>query len=103
MEISNLNYIHGAQNLQGPHRTTLANETTATQSTGAAQSQMIKDDIRLSDEAAKVGDVGQTESSSAGIRFDLVNRIKSEIAAGTYETADKLDIAVDRLLAGMTR
>lgn len=101
MEISNLNYIHGAQNLQGPHRTTLANE--ATQMTGASQGRMIKDELRLSDEAAKVGDVGQTESSSAGIRFDLVNRIKSEIAAGTYETADKLDIAVDRLLAGMAR
>ena len=32
------------------------------------------------------------------IRHDLVNRIKSEIEAGTYETEEKLDIAVGRLL-----
>ena len=33
-----------------------------------------------------------------GVRADLVARVKDEIAAGTYETQEKLDIAVDRLL-----
>lgn len=32
------------------------------------------------------------------IRFDLVARVKSEIAAGTYETADKFDAALDGLV-----
>lgn len=32
------------------------------------------------------------------IRQELVDRIKGEIEAGTYETADKLEIAVGRLL-----
>jgi len=33
-----------------------------------------------------------------GIRQDLVDRIRSEIQAGTYETEEKLNIALDRLL-----
>lgn len=32
------------------------------------------------------------------VRADLVAQMKSQIAAGTYETSDKLDVAVDRLL-----
>ena len=36
--------------------------------------------------------------SSESIRTDLVNRVRNEIAAGTYETSDKLDAALDRLL-----
>ena len=34
-----------------------------------------------------------------GIRWGLVNRIRAEIAAGTYDTEEKLAIAEDRLLA----
>ncbi len=32
------------------------------------------------------------------IRFDLVARVKGEIAAGTYETPDKFDAALDGLI-----
>jgi negative regulator of flagellin synthesis FlgM len=32
------------------------------------------------------------------IRWELVERIRREIAAGTYETPEKLAIALDRLL-----
>ncbi len=34
----------------------------------------------------------------APIRWDLVNRVRREIAAGTYDTAEKMDAALDRLL-----
>jgi negative regulator of flagellin synthesis FlgM len=37
-------------------------------------------------------------AEAGGVRQDLVNRIRSEIAAGTYETPDKLEAALDRLL-----
>jgi negative regulator of flagellin synthesis FlgM len=37
-------------------------------------------------------------AESGGIRQDVVNRIRAQIAAGTYETPDKLDVAVERLL-----
>jgi hypothetical protein len=33
-----------------------------------------------------------------GIRFELVQRIRREIAAGTYDTPEKLTMAIDRLI-----
>ncbi len=33
-----------------------------------------------------------------GIRKDLVDRVRAEIAAGTYDTPEKWDAALDRLL-----
>ena len=32
------------------------------------------------------------------IRTDLVERVKAEIAAGTYETPERLEIAIERLI-----
>jgi anti-sigma28 factor (negative regulator of flagellin synthesis) len=52
----------------------------------------VHDAVTLSVDAVKAAD------STAGIRFDRVNAIKAAIADGSYETADKLDIALDRLL-----
>jgi anti-sigma28 factor (negative regulator of flagellin synthesis) len=57
-----------------------------------------RDEINFTGEALEVSNKMKTESSTANVRFDLVNRIKSEIAAGTYDTPDKMDIAVDRML-----
>lgn len=35
--------------------------------------------------------------NTEGVRTDLVARIRAEIAAGTYETESRLDVAADRL------
>ena len=35
------------------------------------------------------------------VRQDLVDRVRGEIAAGTYETPDKIDAAVDELLSDL--
>jgi len=32
------------------------------------------------------------------VRTELVNRVKAEIAAGVYETPERLEIAIDRLM-----
>jgi anti-sigma28 factor (negative regulator of flagellin synthesis) len=40
----------------------------------------------------------QDPTSEPSIRTDLVERIRREIADGTYETPEKWDIALDRLL-----
>ena len=52
----------------------------------------VHDAVTLSVDAVKAAD------STADIRFDRVNAITAAIADGSYETADKLDIALDRLL-----
>lgn len=38
------------------------------------------------------------DDSRAGIRWDLVERVRGEIAAGTYDTQERWDAALDRLL-----
>jgi anti-sigma28 factor (negative regulator of flagellin synthesis) len=40
---------------------------------------------------------------SNDVRADKVASIKAQIEAGTYETPDKIDVAVDRLLDDLTK
>jgi len=42
-----------------------------------------------------------TKADRTGIREELVERIRREIAAGTYETPEKWQAALDRLLMGL--
>jgi hypothetical protein len=37
-------------------------------------------------------------SAQDGVRIDLVASIRKQIEAGTYETEDKVDVSVDRLM-----
>jgi anti-sigma28 factor (negative regulator of flagellin synthesis) len=52
----------------------------------------VHDAVTLSVDGVKAAD------AAADIRFDRVNAIRAAIADGSYDTADKLDIALDRLL-----
>jgi hypothetical protein len=98
MEITNTAFVHNAHSIQGPHRAMPAGE-----SASAGQTTGIRDIINFSDEAMRLSrtDSASTASSKSGIRFDLVNRVRSEIAAGTYDTADKMDIALDRMVSNL--
>jgi negative regulator of flagellin synthesis FlgM len=60
----------------------------------ATSSEPIQDEVHISDEARLVEQVKQAPD----IRQDRVDAIRAQIAAGTYETPEKLDIALDRLL-----
>jgi hypothetical protein len=42
-------------------------------------------------------------STATGIRTDLISRVREEIAAGRYDTPEKWDAALDRLLARLDR
>lgn len=97
MNVINTQSVHAMQALQGTHRTMAAKETQQ----ATTQNAPLQDDVQFSAEALELGETRQTESSSAGIRFELVNRIKAEIAAGTYDTPDKMDIALDRMIGRM--
>jgi hypothetical protein len=39
------------------------------------------------------------DADTPAIRVELVQRVRREIAAGTYDTPEKWEIAVERLLA----
>ena len=77
-------YIQKAYAKQSP---TKSSETSAPSSTRGA------DRLELSQVNHLLGQLKTND-----VRTDKVNDIKSQIAAGTYETDDKLDGAADKLL-----
>ena len=89
MNIQGPSSIHGIQSVKGPHSTHRTSGTKSTQPTAGPSDQL---DISPAAEAAAEA------AESGGKRADLVARVRGEIDAGTYETADKLDAALDGLL-----
>jgi anti-sigma28 factor (negative regulator of flagellin synthesis) len=81
--------VHGPHGVNAPHapfRNQGAKPETKTQATSDRVT--ISPAAEAAIQAAEAGDVRQ----------DLVNRIRTEIAAGTYETPSKLEAALDRML-----
>jgi len=93
MNTINLSNIQSAQSIQGLQR--LSSGQGSAEPTRPTASQ--GDSISFSEEALRLSDAVKTNTDSTKIRFDLVNRIKAEINAGTYDTPDKMDIALERM------
>jgi negative regulator of flagellin synthesis FlgM len=88
MQIYGPGQIHTAQGINAPHNPQFRRAAEGvSQPTGGDQ---------LSISAAAEAAI-QTAGNN-GIRAELVAKIRNELAAGTYETAEKLDVALDRLL-----
>jgi negative regulator of flagellin synthesis FlgM len=87
---SSISQVHGPHGINAPHAPFRNQGAKPTEGTTPATGDKLE--ISPAAEAA----VQATETG--GVRQDLVNRIRSEIAAGTYETPDKLDAALNRLL-----
>jgi negative regulator of flagellin synthesis FlgM len=88
MHVQGTNRIHGPQGINPPHISTRAVAAQSSSASGPAD----RVDISPAAEAAiKLAEGGQD-------RQDLVNLIRSQIANGTYDTPEKMDIAMERLL-----
>jgi anti-sigma28 factor (negative regulator of flagellin synthesis) len=85
MHIYGASSLHGSQPLQGPHWNRAASPAQGTQATDQV-------DISAAAEAA------MNAAEGDDFRADLVARIRSEIAAGTYETPDKIAVAIESFL-----
>ena len=88
MYIYGTTQIHAAQPLNPPHR------LTPSQSTSGGYSSAGVDQLDISPEADFVAQARELPE----IREDRVASIKAQIQAGTYDTPDKLDMALTRLL-----
>ena len=74
--------------MKGPHSSSRASESKPSKSSGPT------DQVEIS----AAGEAAAQAAESGEIRSDLVARVRQEIAAGTYETPEKLDAALDRFL-----
>lgn len=89
MQIYGPSYIHSAHNVNGPHTSRSA------QNIGAANTPAaITDQLDIS----AAGQLADRMSEIPDIRQDRVSALRAAIANGTYETDDKLNVALDRLL-----
>jgi len=87
--------LHGPQAVNGPHA------PRPTQTGPTPKTTMASDELNISDAGLAASDsAGMVERARAlpDVRQDRVDQIRAQIAAGTYETSEKLDGAVERLL-----
>jgi negative regulator of flagellin synthesis FlgM len=81
-------HLHGPQAISPPH-TARINHTAP-----AAEAGQIQDELQLSE----AGQLMSKAHDLPEIRWDRVNQIRAQIADGTYETDDKMRVALGRLL-----
>lgn len=95
MDINGIHHISGAHSISAPHFAQDAKKGTE------AASAPIQDEIEISTTAERLSAAeGANRASEGGeIRYELVNRIRDEIAAGTYDTPERFDVAMERLLS----
>lgn len=87
MQIYGPTQLHGPQAINSPH---LRNQPV--EPTGAAAT---------SQDVVQISDAGRLMDMANGlpaVRQDRVDAIRAQIAGGTYETSDKLNVALDRML-----
>ena len=90
MQIHGTNRIHGPQGTNAPHFTARTNGPQQASATGSAD----RVDISPAAEAAMAAE-------GSPIRHALVNSIRRQIADGSYDTPEKMEMALDRLLDEM--
>jgi flagellar biosynthesis anti-sigma factor FlgM len=89
MQIYGPTQVHGPQNVNAPHAARLAPPASTARSTSD-----ITDTLEISSQAAAASRLADIPD----IRHERVAAIKAQIQAGTYETADKLDGALNAML-----
>jgi negative regulator of flagellin synthesis FlgM len=87
MQIHGPSHIHGPHGINPPHHPRLV--------TPARLDSADRTADRL--EISPAAEAALEATAGTDIRYDLVTRIRAEIAAGIYETPEKLESAVDRL------
>ena len=89
MNIWGITSTHGSQSVNGVKGVEASKATDTVANQGISEA---KDTVALSADAVQAAGV------TSDIRLDKINSIRSAIADGSYETPEKLDAALDRLL-----
>ena len=92
MQIHGPSHLHRPHGINPPHYLQANRPTNVDTAASSPSDQLeISPAALAAVEAAEAAEVGE-------VRQYLVSRIRSEIADGTYETSEKLDQAIDRVL-----
>ena len=91
----NIYGIHGTQGVSAPHQAGLLKRNNVAET---KLNDVPKDEMEISTQrAGEAQNVRSAAIDSSEIRVDLVNRIRSEIAAGTYYSDAKFEIALQKM------
>ncbi|MBN2579895.1 MAG: flagellar biosynthesis anti-sigma factor FlgM [Pirellulales bacterium] len=88
MQIYGPAHLHGPQSINAPHHLRQTSPVTPPSSPGQV------DSVEISEAALRAAEM----QSPDGIRWDRVEAVRRQIAEGTYETEEKLGLALDRML-----
>jgi len=96
MEIFNSQLIHNTHSVSAPHFRGISTQSPVEMNRISAP---IRDEVSFSRESQALSQIvsASDSSSSAAPRLDLVNRVRAEIAAGTYDTSEKFETALNRM------
>jgi negative regulator of flagellin synthesis FlgM len=86
--------IHGAGGTQGPQPIYPRLAAFSVEAGGTVQAGAPRDQVEISPLGRMLDGIGQLPE----IRHEKVDAIRQQIASGIYETPEKLDVAMDRLL-----
>ena len=86
--------INGVHNAAVPAVSQIGPAAPASAGAAPAQATAVQDTVDISMVARLASQVHELPA----VRTEVVQRVKAEIAAGTYETQDKIDVAIDRLM-----
>ncbi|MDO4571496.1 MAG: hypothetical protein Q4D38_14015 [Planctomycetia bacterium] len=98
MNINKLSNIQGVRNTNAIGSKSAETKPLAENTAAAPQRDVV--DVANTPEAGTAEDVTFSGVKVDKVRIDLVARIQKEIAAGTYDTDEKLEIALERMLNG---
>jgi negative regulator of flagellin synthesis FlgM len=87
-------HIYGPSQLHGPQSITAPHGLRPAQPMTRPETAQIADEVDISEAARLVEQVQQMPE----MREDRVEAVRRQLAEGTYETGDKLKVAVERLL-----
>ena len=88
MQIYGPAHLHGPQSVNSPHNARHAQPSRTPPVSGTSDQLEISDAARLASQMSEIPEM----------RMDRVAQIKASIADGSYETDDKLNVALERLL-----
>ncbi len=87
-------HIHGPSHLHGPQSIGAPHGAKPVQPARPQEAPQIADEVDISEAARMAEQIQQMPD----VRGDRVEAVRRQIAEGTYETRDKLNVAVERLL-----